>query len=69
MSNIIDDVSVSPAPPGPEILLDTDLLSGASSPVLTLNDDPMESDLNKGATGNGASDQSLEFSESLANGG
>ena len=61
MSNVNDDVSFSPASPGPEILLDPDLLSGASSPVLTLNDGPMESNLNKGVTGNWASDQSLEF--------
>ena len=55
-----------PASPGPDILLDTDLLSGASSPAIPLLDDSMDSQADTGITGNWASDQSLEFRQNLS---
>ena len=57
--------SIIPASPGPDILLDPDLLSGASSPAILLLDDNMDSQTISVITGNGASDQSLEFRENL----
>ncbi|XP_075258679.1 uncharacterized protein LOC142350654 [Convolutriloba macropyga] len=66
MSTSSESINTMPASPGPDILLDTDLLSGASSPAIPLLDDSMDSQADTGITGNWASDQSLEFRQNLS---